>query len=137
MNTKIITFCVFATLFMGAYVALCSIGLSGNACAALWLSILSVTAAILCTVADYHVENCKIRSICNKVTEQESKIKKMKSEVEGKKVPAKEASPADVQKHNGELQDLLKKLTDFGEALNQVKKELNEIAKKQKSNKTV
>ena len=32
---------------------------------------------------------------------------------------------------------MLKKLTDFGEALNQVKKELNEIAKKQKSNKTV
>ena len=42
-----------------------------------------------------------------------------------KKKP-KESSPEEISKRNGDLQEMLKKLTNFGEALNQVKKELED-----------
>lgn len=132
MNTKTITLSVFATLFMGAYVVLCSMGLSGNACVAFWLSIAFAAAALLCVAADYYVDLCEVRDIRAKVTEQEKNIENLKLKVEDMKVPSKKASIKEIQKHNGELQDLLKKLTNFGDALNQVKKELDEIAQQQK-----
>lgn len=131
MNTKIITFGVFATLFMGAYFVLCHAELSSSV--ALGLSIAFAAASLLCAVLDYCGEYHKISCIRKTVTDIEGKIKEIKKDVESKKKP-EEVKPEDIQKHNGELQDLLKKLTNFGDALNQVKTELNQLAQQQQQN---
>lgn len=126
MNTKTITFCVFAALFIGAYVALCSIGLSDNACLVFWLSIVFAAAAILCAAVDYYMEYSLVRSIRNKIDKQESDIQDLKKVIETMKKKPKKSSPEEISKRNGDLQEMLKKLTNFGEALNQVKKELED-----------
>lgn len=126
MNTKTITFSVIAALFIGAYVALCSIGLSDNACLVFWLSIAFAAAAILCAAVDYYMEYSQVRSIRNKIDRQESDIQDLKKVIETMKKKPKESSPEEISKRNGDLQEMLKKLTNFGEALNQVKKELED-----------
>lgn len=126
MNTKTITFSVIAALFIGAYVALCSIGLSDNACLVFCLSIAFAAAAILCAAVDYYMEYSQVRSIRNKIDKQESDIQDLKKDIETMKKKPKESSPEEISKRNGDLQEMLKKLTNFGEALNQVKKELED-----------
>ncbi len=132
MNTKIITFCVFATLFMGAYVTLCCCHLHYHACAVLWLSIAFAAAALLWAGVDSLLYFCGIRRIRNKIAELGKNISDVKGNVEELKVTDRPTVDDKIKEHNDQLQTMLVKLTNFGNAMNQLKEELDKIVQEQK-----
>ena len=140
MNTKIITFCVFATLFMGAYVALCCFQ-PDKANPVLVLSIAFAVAAFLCVLLD-SCKGCRIVLCCRKnlkelegkieqqesrIATQESQIADAKKAVEEKILPIGKVSDDEVRKHNDELRDLLGKFEGIGKTLTEIKKDINEV----------
>ena len=140
MNTKIITFCVFATLFMGAYVALCCFQ-PDKANPVLVLSIAFAVVAFLCVLLD-SCKGCRIVLCCRKnlkelegkieqqesrIATQESQIADAKKAVEEKILPIGKVSDDEVRKHNDELRDLLGKFEGMGKTLTEIKKDINEV----------
>lgn len=140
MNTKIITFCVFATLFMGAYVALCCFQ-PDKANPVLVLSIAFAVVAFLCVLLD-SCKGCRIVICCRKnlkelegkieqqesrIATQESQIADAKKAVEEKILPIGKVSDDEVRKHNDELRDLLGKFEGMGKTLTEIKKNINEV----------
>ena len=132
MNTKIITFCVFATLFMGAYVALCCFQ-PDKANPALVLSIAFAVVAFLCFIYDLCKECCmsccckSIKELEGKIAEQQTQIAEAKHDVEKKILPENTASADEVIKHNKELQALLEKFTKIGGALTEIKTSIDDV----------
>jgi ABC-type Fe3+-citrate transport system substrate-binding protein len=139
MNTKIITFGVFATLFMGAYVALCCLQ-PDKANPVLVLSIAFAVVAFLCFICDSCKECCtscccksikdlegKIEQQKSRITTQESQIADAKKAVEEKILPIGKVSDDEVRKHNDELRDLLGKFEGMGKTLTEIKKDINEV----------
>jgi hypothetical protein len=147
MNTKIITFGVFATLFMGAYVALCCLQ-PDKANPVLVLSIAFAVVAFLCVLLD-SCKGCRIVLCCRKnlkelegkieqqesriatqesqIVQQESQIAAAKKAVEEKILPIGKVSDDEVRKHNDELRDLLGKFEGMGKTLTEIKKDINEV----------
>jgi cell division protein FtsL len=140
MNTKIITFCVFATLFMGAYVALCCFQ-PDKANPVLVLSIAFAVVAVLCVLLD-SCKGCRIVLCCRKnlkelegkidqqesrITTQESQIANAKKAVEEKILPIGQVSDDEVRKHNDELRDLLGKFEGMGKTLTEIKTSIDDV----------
>lgn len=140
MNTKIITCCVFATLFMGAYVTLCCFQ-PAKANPVLVLSIAFAVVAFLCGLLD-SCKGCRIVLCCRKSLEvlegkiegqesriaiQESQIVNAKKAVEEKILPIGQVSDDEVRKHNDELRELLGKFEGMGVTLTEIKKNINEV----------
>ena len=140
MNTKIITYCVFATLFMGAYVTLCCFQ-PAKANPVLVLSIAFAVVAFLCGLLD-SCKGCRIVLCCRKSLEalegkiegqesriaiQESHIADAKKAVEEKILPIGQVSDDEVRKHNDELRELLGKFEGMGVTLTEIKKNINEV----------
>jgi cell division protein FtsL len=140
MNTKIITFCVFATLFMGAYVALCCFQ-PDKANPVLVLSIAFAVVAVLCVLLD-SCKGCRIVLCCRKnlkelegkidqqesrITTQESQIADAKKAVEEKILPIGQVSDDEVRKHNDELRDLLGKFEGMGKTLTEIKTSIDDV----------
>ena len=140
MNTKIITFCVFATLFMGAYVALCCFQ-PDKANPVLVLSIAFAVVAFICVLLD-SCKGCRIVLCCRKnlkelegkieqqesrIATQESQIADAKKAVGEKILPIGKVSDDEVRKHNDEPRDLLSKFEVMGKTLTEIKKNINEV----------
>jgi septal ring factor EnvC (AmiA/AmiB activator) len=147
MNTKIIIFGVFATLFMGAYVALCCFQ-PDKANPVLVLSIAFAVVAVLCVLLD-SCKGCRIVLCCRKnlkelegkieqqesrieqqesrIATQESQIADAKKAVEEKILPIGKVSDDEVRKHNDELRDLLGKFEGMGKTLTEIKTSIDDV----------
>lgn len=127
MNAKIITFSVFAVLFIGAALGCYSLGCETLGDMAKYFSVAFVVAALLSALIDV-CKNLKLCCLNRKMKNLKAEIDKIKKAIEGKQVPG--AQPTDskkVEDRNKELQDHLGKLAEIGDALNRIQEGIKRL----------
>ena len=121
MNTKIITFCVFATIFMAAVVGLCQLHQTCMARLAIVLVFMFILAALACAVVEI-LRLLKDEQLLQSKKTLQSEILSLEQEIVEKQQDLAEAETKyaatgadrikDLEKKNAELQTMLSKLTD-------------------------
>lgn len=121
MNTKIITFCVFATIFMAAVVGLCQLHQTCMARLAIVLVFMFILAALACAVVEI-LRLLKDEQLLQSKKTLQSEILSLEQEIVEKQQDLAEAETKyaatgadrikDLEKKNAELQTMLSKLAD-------------------------
>ena len=121
MNTKIITFCVFATIFMAAVVGLCQLHQTCMARLAIVLVFMFILAALACAVVEI-LRLLKDEQLLQSKKTLQSEILSLEQEIVEKQQDLAEAETKyaatgadrikDLEKKNAELQTTLSKLAD-------------------------
>ena len=121
MNTKIITFCVFVTIFMAAVVGLCQLHQTCMARLAIVLVFMFILAALACAVVEI-LRLLKDEQLLQSKKTLQSEILSLEQEIVEKQQDLAEAETKyaatgadrikDLEKKNAELQTMLSKLAD-------------------------
>ena len=121
MNTKIITFCVFATIFMAAVVGLCQLHQTCMARLSIVLVFMFILAALACAVVEI-LRLLKDEQLLESKKTLQSEILSLEQEIVKKQQDLAEAETKyaetgadrikDLEKKNAELQTMLSKLAD-------------------------
>jgi hypothetical protein len=127
MNTKVITFSVFAVIFIGAAVGCYSLGCETLADTSEILSVAFVVAAFLSALVDV-CRNLKLCCLNGKMKKLKAELDAVKKTIEEKTVPvAQPTDPEKVAEQNKELQNHLGKLAEIGESLNRIQEGIKRL----------
>jgi hypothetical protein len=127
MNTKVITFSVFAILFLGSALGCYEFGHETLANTSMNFSIAFVVAAFLLILTDV-CKNLKLCCLNRKLKGLKAEIEEVRSKIENKEVPDVKVAPIEtVAAHNEELRIQLGSLSKIGEVLNKIQEELKKL----------